>query len=165
MIDAAHDEWLTDGVMGRRVAAFLIDGVLLAVLVVAAKIVLLTFGLLTLGLGLPLLGLVPLVPFLYVLLSVAAGRSATPGQQAMGLLLRRNEDLERPTALQALVWTIGLAATLMLGVVWVLVALVTVRHRTLHDLLAGVVVVRARAVTPRTGIWNIEPPRAGRPFA
>ncbi len=163
MIDAAHDEWLTDGVMGRRFAAFLIDGLLGAILVVLAKIALLTFGLVTLGLGLPLLGLLPLVPIAYLALSAASERSATPGQQAMGLVLRVNDTLGRPSVLQALVWAVGLAVTIALGAFWVLVALVTVRHRTLHDLVAGVVVTRVRALTPRTGIWTLD--RSGRPFA
>jgi uncharacterized RDD family membrane protein YckC len=109
MIDAAHDEWLTDGVMGRRVAAFLIDGLIGAVLVVLAKIALITFGLLTLGLGLPLLGLLPLVPIAFLALTAASERSATPGQQATGLMLRRNDTLGRPTMLQAVIWAVGLA--------------------------------------------------------
>lgn len=165
MIDAAHDEWLTDGVMSRRAVAFLIDGVLIAVLLFILKIALLGFGLVTLGLGLPLLGLLPLVPFLYVLVFIASERSATPGQQAMGVLVRRNEDLSRPTGLQALIWTIGLSVTLACGVVWVAVALITLRHRTLHDLVSGLVVTRSRAVMPRTGIWNVDAGGTGRPFA
>ena len=164
MIDAAHDEWLTDGVMGRRIAAFLIDGLLAGILLVLAKIALLTFGVLTLGLGLPLLGLLPLVPIAYLALSVASERSATPGQLALGLVVRTNDTLDRPTILQAIVWAVALTLTLALGVVWVLVALVTVRHRTLHDLLAGVVVTRTRTLPPRTGIWTLDT-RPGRPFA
>ena len=164
MIDAAHDEWLTDGVMGRRVAAFLLDGLLAGLLFWLVKIALLTFGVLTLGLALPLLGLVPLVPVAYLALSVASERSATPGQLALGLVVRNNDTLDRPTLLQAIVWAIGLTVTIALGTVWVLVALVTVRHRTLHDLLAGVVVTRTRTLPPRTGIWTLDT-RPGRPFA
>ena len=164
MIDAAHDEWLTDGVMGRRVAAFLIDGVLAGILVALAHVALFTFGLLTLGLGLPLLGLLPLVPVAYLALSVASERSATPGQLALGLVVRANHTLDRPSLLQAVVWAVGLTVTVALGAIWVLVALVTVRHRTLHDLAAGVVVTRTRALTPRTGIWTLDT-RPGRPFA
>lgn len=164
MIDAAHDEWLTDGVMGRRVAAFLIDGLLAGILVVLVHIALLTFGVLTFGLGLPLLGLLPLVPIAYLALAVASERSATPGQMALGLVVRANDTLERPTVLQAAIWAVGLTVTVALGTIWVLVALVTVRHRTLHDLAAGVVVTRTRALTPRTGIWTLDS-RPGRPFA
>ena len=158
MIDAAHDAWLTEGVMSRRVAAWIIDAVLVCVLLVAFKVALLVFGVVTLGLGLPLLGLLPLVPFLYFVAFVGSARGATPGQQAMGLVVRRDGDLAPPTMAQALVWTLGLFVTFAAGWVWMLVALVTVRHRTLHDLASGLVVTRSWSVAPRTGIW-------GRPFA
>ncbi len=168
MIDAAHDEWLTEGVMARRVLAWLIDAVVVAVLFVILKIAFLTFGIMTLGLGLPLLGLLPVVPFVYMIGFVAV-RSATPGQQAMGLLIRDNEVLSPPSWFQTLVWTVGLFVTMAAGAVWVLVALVTVRHRTLHDLASGLVVTRARSLAPRTGIWTMPgragPSRSGRPFA
>ncbi len=163
MIDAAHDEWLTEGVMTRRVFAWLLDIIVVSVLLVTLKIILIAFGIATLGLGLPLLGLLPLVPFLYTAGFVAA-RSATPGQQAMGLVVRSDDDLLPPTGVQSLIWTLGLFVTIAAGVFWVLIALVTVRHRTLHDLAAGVVIARARAVAPRTGIWTM-PSRSGRPFA
>ena len=164
MIDAAHDEWLTDGVMGRRAVAFAIDLVLGGALLLLAKVAVVAFGLLTLGFGLPLLGILPLVPVAYLAASVLSERSATPGQQATGLVLRSNETLDRPSPLQAILWALGLLVTVALGTVWVLVALVTVRHRCLHDLVAGVVVTRTRALTPRTGIWTLDR-RPGRPFA
>ena len=164
MIDAAHDEWLTDGVMGRRVVAFVIDLLLGALLLLLAKIAVIAFGLLTLGFGMPLLGFLPLVPVAYLVVSVLSERSATPGQQATGLVLRANGTLDRPSLLQAILWALGLLVTVALGTVWVLVAPFTVRHRCLHDLLAGVVVTRTRALMPRTGIWTLDG-RSGRPFA
>jgi uncharacterized RDD family membrane protein YckC len=36
-----------------------------------------------------------------------------------------------------------------------LVALVTPRHRTLHDLVSGLLVVRAAPLTARVGVWNM----------
>jgi uncharacterized RDD family membrane protein YckC len=36
-----------------------------------------------------------------------------------------------------------------------LVALFTIRHRTLHDLVSGLVVVRVRALTAEGGGWNM----------
>ena len=163
MIDAAHDRWLIEGVMTRRVVAWLLDAAVASILVVVLKVAALAFGIVTLGLGLPLLGLLPRVPFLYVL-GFVIWRGVTPGQQAMGLLVRQDDDLSPPTGLQALVWTVGLFVTVAAGAVWVLIALFTVRHRTLHDLAAGVVVTRSRAVAPRTGIWTM-PSGSGRPFA
>jgi uncharacterized RDD family membrane protein YckC len=165
MMDAAHDEWLTEGVMARRVGAWLVDALVVSILFVVLKLVFLAFGLITLGLGLPLLGLLPLLPFVYYVGFIISGRGATPGQQAMGLVLRRDADLMPLSGLQALVWTVGLIVTMVAGAFWVLVALVTVRHRTLHDLAAGAVMTRSRAVQPRTGIWTMPPGGSGRPFA
>ena len=104
---------------------------------------LLLFGLLTLGLGLPLLGVLPFVPFCYHLLFVAGPSSATPGQQALGLVVRRNDDLGRPTLAQAFVFTLVFYVTLATTGLLLLIALFTVRRRTLHDLASGLVVVRA----------------------
>ena len=92
------DYWLTEGVLSRRVFAWLIDVLLIGLIVGALCLVLLLFGLLTLGLGLPLLGVLPFVPFCYHLLFVAGPSSATPGQQALGLVVRRER---RPRAADA----------------------------------------------------------------
>ena len=158
--DWSGDAALTEGVLTRRFLAFLIDGLLLTFLCGALWVVFGTFGVLTLGLGLPLLGLIPLVPIAYNWLSLVGGASATPGQALLGLRVRRDDDLGRPSGLQALVWSIGFAITVGLGFIWFAVALVTVRHRALHDLISGLVVVRARALTspltePRAG-WNVD---------
>ena len=127
---------------------------------------LLLFGLLTLGLGLPLLGVLPFVPFFYHFLFVAGRASATPGQQALGLVVRRNDDLGRPTPLQAFVFTLIFYLTLATTGLLLLFALFTVRHRTLHDLASGLVVVRAHrlngALTGGLGSWNMQ---GGSPYA
>ena len=123
---------------------------------------LLLFGVLTLGLGLALLGILPFVPFCYHLLFVAGPASATPGQQALGLVVRRNDDLGRPPPLQAFVSTLIFYLTLATTGLLLLFALFTVRHRTLHDLVSGLVVVRARALTGGLGSWNMQ---GGSPYA
>ncbi len=137
---------LLEGVLFRRVWAWLIDLLLVGGIVAVLWVVLVGFGLLTLGLGLPLLGLLPAVPVAYHVLFVASARSATPGQAMMDLTVRRDQDLGRPSLLQAVLFTAGLWLTLGAGVVWLAAALLTTRHRTLHDLVSGVVVIRARAL-------------------
>ena len=159
----AADAWLTGGVLLRRVAGFVVDVLLIAVLVLGLWAVLLLFGVLTVGLGLPLLGLLPAVPPLYHFLVLASPLSATPGQALLGLVVRRNDDLGRPDLLEALISVVGFYVTLALGAIWLIVALVTRRHRTVHDLLAGLVVVRVDALTPAGPAWNMAaggPPRA-----
>jgi uncharacterized RDD family membrane protein YckC len=149
------EEQLTQGVMWRRVAAWLVDGILIAMILAALWGGLLLFGIATLGFGLPLLGLLPVVPLLYHWLCLASPMSASPGQVVFGLAVRRDDDLGPPTPLQALAFTVLLYLTLALGAIWVLVALVTVRHRTFHDMLSGLLVVRARALTRASWFGNM----------
>ena len=146
---------LTDGVMFRRVWAWLIDALAIAVIAGVLWLLLVAFGLLTLGLGLPLLGLLPVVPLAYHVGFVAAPGSATPGQALLGLTVRRDEDLGPPSLAQAGLFTLGLYVTLAAGVVWLVVALFTARGRALHDIVAGVVVVRKRALTAAPEFGNM----------
>lgn len=159
------DDLLTRGVMLRRVFAWFIDLLLLALILLVLWVVLMLFGLLTLGLGLPLLGVLPFVPFCYHILFLAGPSSATPGQQMLGLVVRRNDDFGRPSPLQAVISTIVFYLTLSTSGLLLLVALITLRRRTLHDLVSGLVVVRAEAMQPLTppfGYGNIP---GGSPYA
>ena len=155
------DDALTEGVPLRRVWAWLIDFVLIAVLAAVLWVILFAFGLFTFGLGMSLLGLLPLVPVAYHCLFVMMS-GATPGQSFMGLTVRRNEDLGPPDFARAALFTLGLYVTLVAGVVWLAVAFFTLRRRTLHDILAGVVVVRRRALTSAPGFGNMG---QGTPYA
>ena len=166
LTDYAFDDGLTDGVMFRRIWAWLFDLLLVGGIMIVLWVMLVGFGLLTFGLGFPLLGLLPVVPLLYHTLFVASGRSATPGQVLMDLTVRRDADLGRPSLLQAILFTVGLWLTLGAGVIWLGTALVTSRHRTLHDLVSGLVVVRSgtlnRLLTGTPGFGNMQ---RGSPYA
>lgn len=161
---------LTDGVLMRRVWAWCIDLLIVGVIVAVLWVLLFLFGLLTLGLGLPLLGLLPIVPLAYHTLFLAGQRNATPGQAAMDLAVRRDEDLGPPSLLQAALFTAGLWLTLGAGVIWLAAALFTERKRALHDLVSGLVVVRRSAVdtmsiAPLTGSPSFGNMRRGPPYA
>ena len=164
--DYAFDDGLIDGVMFRRVWAWLFDFLVVGGIMIVLWVMLMAFGLLTFGLGFPLLGMLPIVPLLYHALFVASGRSATPGQVLMDLTVRRDADLGRPSLLQAVLFTVGLWLTLGAGVIWLATALVTSRHRTLHDVVSGLVVVRNgalhRMLTPAAGFGNMQ---RGPPYA
>jgi uncharacterized RDD family membrane protein YckC len=147
--------FLTEGVMSRRCVAWVFDAFLIAVLLFALWWVLAMFGLLTFGLGFGAMAILPFVPFCYHLLSLLGASSATPGQQMMGLTVRRDFDLGPPSGLQALVSVLVFYLTLATSGLLLLVALFTARHRTLHDLLSGLVVVRTRALTTGAGSWNM----------
>src|SRR5438128_1684086 len=55
-----QDDLLTEGVLSRRCFAWFVDLALIAIIVAAMWVALFTFGIMTLGLGMPLLGLLPL---------------------------------------------------------------------------------------------------------
>jgi uncharacterized RDD family membrane protein YckC len=137
-----RDEDFVAGVITRRCFAWLIDLVLIGLVLSVLWIVLLLFGLLTLGLGFGAMAVLPAVPFLYHFLSLIRSSSATPGQALLGLTVRRDLDLGPPTGLQALIFTVVFYLTLATSGLLLLVALFTVRHRTLHDLASDLVVVR-----------------------
>lgn len=159
---AIDDYLLTEGVLTRRIFAWFIDVLLLGLILVMLWFVLLLFGVLTLGIGLPLFGILPFVPFCYHMLFLAGPASATPGQSALGLIVRRNDDFGHPTLGQAAVSTLLFYATLATSGLLLLAALFTVRHRMLHDLVSGLVVVRTRALTRGVGSWNMQ---GGSPYA
>lgn len=149
------DQYLTGGVLSRRCVAWVIDIVLVILLVWVLWWLLIFVGLLTFGLGWGAIGMLPFVPFCYHFFSLLGAASATPGQRMMGLTVRRNEDLGPPTALQALISVLGFYLTLATSGVLLVVALFTIRHRTLHDLVSGLVVVRFQALTAPGGGWNM----------
>lgn len=132
-----------EGVLWRRVAAYVVDllciGVIAAVVwLVFAVLWLVSFGLL----GPVLWFLFGLVPLAYHTLLLSGRKSATIGMRCFDLELR-SVGGERPSFLQALIETVlfyitvGLTCSLIL-----LFALVNRRRRTLHDVLAGTVMVR-----------------------
>jgi uncharacterized RDD family membrane protein YckC len=152
-----QDEVITAGVLPRRVLAWVADAVLLGLLGGVLGSLWFGFGLLTLGLGWHLWPLLALLPFAYSILSIASRLSATPGQALCGLAVRRNHDLGPPDLLAATLFTLGYCVTMAAGVLWLGLAVFTVRHRTLHDLLSGLVVVRRRALAAPPGYWAAPP--------
>jgi uncharacterized RDD family membrane protein YckC len=158
--DPATDAWLTRGVLARRFEAWLLDGFFLLVLSAAAWVFCLAFGMLTLGLGWPLFHLLPALPFVYSVGFLLSPLSATPGQWLRGLAVRRDDDFGPPELWQAVVCTIGYYVTLATSGLLLLIALFTERRRTLHDMAAGVVVVRRKALAevPQADVPQAEVP-------
>ncbi|MGC9269672.1 RDD family protein [Acidiphilium sp.] len=149
--DIVLDAWLTRDVWPRRIVAFMIDVIVIALLALAVAWVILVFGILTLGLGFLLLHLLPLVPPIYYIAWLCTRAAATPGQRLLGLTLRQDDTLDqpeplRPSIAQAIVWTVLLYLSFALSMLPFLLVLVTRRHRALHDLLSGLTVVHATAL-------------------
>jgi uncharacterized RDD family membrane protein YckC len=140
------DEDFIDGVMSRRIFAWLIDLLLICLIMTPFLLMFSVFTVVTLGLGAGVWAIVPVIPFLYHFLSLLRRKSATPGQAMMGLTVRRDDDLGPPTGLQALIFVAIFYVTMATSGLLLLIALVTPRHRTLHDLASDLVVVRRRAL-------------------
>ena len=128
-----------DGVRRRRLAALTLDLTLVALAASA-----LWLGLLILTFGLSLLILPPLFPavaLVYNGVTVSGPGMATPGMRACGLEIRMDATGGRVSFLNAALHAV------LLYVSWtvpplLLVSLVTRDKRCLHDMLAGVIVVR-----------------------
>jgi uncharacterized RDD family membrane protein YckC len=143
------DDSLTWGVPSRRIMAFLIDSVLIALLTLSLAVSFAIIHVMSLGLLHGPAHLILIVGLIYDACFMASPAMATPGQMAMGLQARRSDDLGRPTLLQAIAFTALLYLTLAAGVIWLGVAFFTHRRRTIHDMISGLVIVRAGALAPR----------------
>lgn len=132
-----------DGVRTRRIFAFIVDYVIVALLCVPFAIIVFLLGVLTLGLGWMLFGaLFPAVALLYIWFTLGSRSQATLGMNMMGVRLERLD--ERPVdGMLALVHTVLFwAANVILTPLVLLLPLFVDRKRTLHDLLLGTVVTR-----------------------
>lgn len=136
---------LFEGVLARRIVAFMIDFLAIAAPIVVGAMFIFAFGIVTLGLGWALYWLLPPASVLWAIayfgLTLGGPRSATVGMQVM--------DLEMRT------WY-GTPAYFVLGAVhaiafWfsitaftpfiLLVAFFNERRRLLHDIVLGTVVI------------------------
>ncbi len=140
---------LTEGVVLRRLWAWLIDLVMIAIIVAILWALLAFLGLITLGLGWGLMALLPAVPLLYHVLFVSSARAATPGQSLLGLVVRHERDMTRPGLGESIIFTGGLWLTLSIGVWPLAIMLFTNGNRALHDIASGLIVVRSDALAAR----------------
>jgi uncharacterized RDD family membrane protein YckC len=143
MPDPAAFPEVYEGVLCRRILAYLVDLLVIGVIAVGVWMVFAILWLLSFGLLGPLLWfLFGLIPLAYHTVLLSGPRSATLGMRVFDLELRSVTG-ERPSFLQALIQTalfyitVGMTCSLIL-----LVALFNRRRRTLHDFLAGTVMVR-----------------------
>jgi uncharacterized RDD family membrane protein YckC len=149
------DSPLYEGVLARRVAAWVVDVILIGILVWIAWLGVVLLGIVTFGVGFILLAALPAFGFFYHVLFLAGPRSATPGQMMMDLSVRRDADFGPPSLAQAVLFTGGLWLTLSFAFFLLFLAPFTQRQRALHDIVAGVVVLRNRALTLRLPSWNM----------
>ena len=133
-----------DGVRTRRVLAFLLDYVIVALQLIPFAILVALLGLLTFGLGWALFGILgPVVALVYVWNTLGSPNQATVGMRMMGIRLDRLDG--RPVdGLLAIVHSVLFwAGNVVLTPLVLLVTLFADRKRALHDLLLGTVVTRS----------------------
>ncbi len=129
-----------EGVLSRRIIAFILDCILIAILmipflVLSLALAILTFGLLVIPVG-------GVLTFFYFMLFTGGSKSATPGMRLLGIELRDARG-GRPDLLQAGIRVLVFMATnTILPVIICAVALFDLRRRTIHDMLTSTVVVR-----------------------
>jgi len=130
-----------NGVIGKRVIAFIVDAIIIAVLTVVAYVVVALLGIITLGLVWLLFGLVfPAVGLGYNAVTIGGANSATIGQRMMGLEVRMwfgGKVTPLIAAFHALLFWFSLVVFCPI-LLW---AFFDPRKRCLHDILAGVVVI------------------------
>ena len=127
------------GVRTRRILAVCVDLFLVSLLVAALWIVsvVLTFGLALFFLP----PLYPIVAFFYNGLTVSGRNMATPGMRALDLEMRMHDTGGRVPFINAAVQAVLFYVSWCFPPVF-LVSLVDGEKRCLHDIIAGVVIVR-----------------------
>jgi uncharacterized RDD family membrane protein YckC len=152
-----HPE-LFEGVLARRVVAFIIDFVIVAVPVVLAAMFIFAFGIVTLGLGWALYWLLPPASVIWAIAyfgaTLGGPRSATVGMRTMDLEMRTWYGAPAYFVLGAVHAIVFWFSVSALTPFILLVAFFNERRRLLHDIVLGTVVInneqRAAALRPST---------------
>lgn len=143
MPDPATRPELFEGVLWRRLFAYLIDALCIGIIAIFVWILFAILWVLSFGmLGPALWFLFGLIPLAYHTLLVGGPHAATFGMRVFDLQLR-SWNGERPLFLQALAHTVLFYVSV--GATCSLILLFTLfnrRKRTLHDVLAGMLMVR-----------------------
>lgn len=143
--DPALNPELFEGVLPRRIVAFIVDVIVVAVPVVLAAIFIFAFGLVTLGLGWGLYWFFPPATVIWAIVyfgvTLGSPRSATVGMRVMDLEMRTWYGAPAYFVLGA-VHAIGFWFTISFLTPFILlVCFFNERRRLLHDILLGTVVI------------------------
>ena len=160
--DPATQPELFEGVLARRVVAFVIDFVIIAIPVVLAAMFIFAFGIVTLGLGWVLYWLLPpgsvIWALVYFGVTLGGPRSATIGMRTMDLEMRTWYGAPAYFVLGAVHAIVFWFSVSALTPFILLVAFFNERRRLLHDILLGTVVInneqRAAALRSLTAAAN-----------
>jgi len=136
---------LFEGVLPRRIVAFVIDVTIITIPVVLAAMFIFAFGIVTLGLGWALYWLLPPATVIWAVvyfgLTLAAPQSATIGMRAVDLEMRTWYGASAYFVLGAVHAVLFWLSVTMLTPFILLVCFFNERRRLLHDILLGTVVI------------------------
>ena len=149
VFDPAVNPELFEGVLSRRMIAFLIDVTIISIPVVLAAIFILIFGVLTLGLGLLLFWVFGPAAMVWALVyygvTLGSPASATLGMRAVGLEMRTWYGEPAYFVLGAVHAVLFWVFCSFLTPFILLVVFFNSRGRTLHDIALGTVVINNSA--------------------
>src|SRR5476649_2733343 len=143
--DPATSPELFEGVLARRIVAFMIDFIVIAAPIVLGSMFIFAFGIVTLGLGWMLYWLLPPASVLWAIayfgLTLGGPKSATIGMRVMDLEMRTWYGAPAYFVLGA-VHAIAFWFTVSFFTPFVLlVAFFNPRRRLLHDIMLGTVII------------------------
>ncbi|MBO6891005.1 MAG: RDD family protein [Roseibium sp.] len=142
--DPVRNPELFSGVRSRRIFAFLIDVVIIALLTLGSGVVVFFLGIFTLGLGFLLYAILPTaVALLYVAFTLGGPLASTLGMRAMGLEMRLWYGAKPYPLLAAVHAILFWFSVSLLTPLVLLVSLFSDRKRLLHDIILGTVVINS----------------------
>ncbi len=143
-----------EGVLARRVIAFFVDLVIIAIPIILAALFILVFGFITLGLGWILFWLLSPATVIWAIfyygLTLGSPQSATIGMRVMDLEMRTWYGAPSYFVLGAVHAIVFWVTVSLLTPFILLVGFFNERRRLLHDILLGTIVInhpiRAQAI-------------------
>jgi uncharacterized RDD family membrane protein YckC len=153
--NSVDDPEYFDGIPIKRVCAYIVDVIIIAIFAAAVAVIAFVPVVVTLGMLKPfVVGVIALIPLSYHTLLIGGDRSATVGMRLLDIEVRTMDGVE-PGYVVALIQTVLFYVTISLTT-WLilLVALFNNRHRTVHDFLCGTLIVNvipneATSTSPR----------------
>jgi uncharacterized RDD family membrane protein YckC len=147
--DPAASPELFEGVLARRIVAFIIDVIIIAIPLIAASAFILVFGLFTFGLGWALFWFLSPASVIWALayygMTLGSPASATIGMRAMEIEMRTWYGAPAYFVLGAVHAVVFWVSVSVLTPFILLVGFFNSRRRLLHDILVGTVLINSPA--------------------
>ncbi|MDJ0932277.1 RDD family protein [Breoghania sp.] len=139
---------LYEGVRTKRIFAFLIDAIAIAILTSVAGVIVFFVDIFTLGLGwLVYAFLWQGVAILYTAFTLGGPEAATPGMRAFGVEMRLHDGSRSSPLLAGVHVVLFWVSVTMITPLVLLVSLFSNKKRLLHDIILGSIIVNSAALS------------------